>query len=241
MYRLLKNTFPAIKTNYRDIISIIGYNDNLRFQAITYRKYDKNIILGLESDSPYWKKAINDNWVPGKNLFEIDEAVDISSMMIVSYPRNTEKIIIDEYVKYFDTGDTLCLTDSYSLLQREHFDLLIPSSIDIMLLTPIELREKTDIIVAKYQDYSGLLDGKIDMLAQYIDADRIQYTTFMNHYMMLHTSIYNKQILQQPQKSINDIDVSTFILTEYYAFIKYAYYNNISIDSYLFNIKNNLF
>jgi ketol-acid reductoisomerase len=34
-----------------------------------------NIVVGVRKDGTSWKQAQEDGWVPGKNLFEIDEAI----------------------------------------------------------------------------------------------------------------------------------------------------------------------
>jgi hypothetical protein len=34
-----------------------------------------NVIVGVRKDGASWKDAIQDGWVPGKNLFEVEEAI----------------------------------------------------------------------------------------------------------------------------------------------------------------------
>jgi len=34
-----------------------------------------NIIVGVRKDGTSWKQAQEDGWVPGKNLFEVEEAI----------------------------------------------------------------------------------------------------------------------------------------------------------------------
>jgi ketol-acid reductoisomerase len=34
-----------------------------------------NIIIGVRKDGASWKQAQEDGWVPGKNLFEVEEAI----------------------------------------------------------------------------------------------------------------------------------------------------------------------
>lgn len=34
-----------------------------------------NVIVGVRKDGTSWKEAEADGWVPGKNLFDIDEAI----------------------------------------------------------------------------------------------------------------------------------------------------------------------
>jgi Acetohydroxy acid isomeroreductase, NADPH-binding domain len=34
-----------------------------------------NVIVGVRKDGTSWKQAMEDGWVPGKNLFEVEEAI----------------------------------------------------------------------------------------------------------------------------------------------------------------------
>ena len=34
-----------------------------------------NIVVGVRKDGTSWKQALEDGWVPGKNLFEVEEAI----------------------------------------------------------------------------------------------------------------------------------------------------------------------
>ena len=34
-----------------------------------------NIIVGVRKDGASWKQAQEDGWVPGKNLFDVEEAI----------------------------------------------------------------------------------------------------------------------------------------------------------------------
>jgi len=34
-----------------------------------------NVIIGVRKDGTSWKQAQEDGWVPGKNLFEVEEAI----------------------------------------------------------------------------------------------------------------------------------------------------------------------
>ena len=41
-----------------------------------------NVIVGVRKDGASWKDAIQDGWVPGKNLFEVDEAIQKGSIIM---------------------------------------------------------------------------------------------------------------------------------------------------------------
>ena len=75
----IKNNFP--KTFVDDVlenktITTLGYGPQAMSQSLNLRDNGYNVILGIrKSDNPKrsWMKAIQDKWIPDKNLFEIDE------------------------------------------------------------------------------------------------------------------------------------------------------------------------
>jgi len=44
-------------------------------QGLNARDNGLNIIVGVRKDGASWKQAQEDGWVPGKNLFEVEEAI----------------------------------------------------------------------------------------------------------------------------------------------------------------------
>jgi ketol-acid reductoisomerase len=41
-----------------------------------------NVIVGVRKDGASWKEAQQDGWVPGKNLFDIDEAINKGTIVM---------------------------------------------------------------------------------------------------------------------------------------------------------------
>lgn len=41
-----------------------------------------NVIIGVRKNGASWKEAVQDGWVPGKNLFEVDEAISKGTIIM---------------------------------------------------------------------------------------------------------------------------------------------------------------
>lgn len=41
-----------------------------------------NVIIGVRKDGASWKEAQQDGWVPGTNLFEVDEAIQKGTVIM---------------------------------------------------------------------------------------------------------------------------------------------------------------
>jgi hypothetical protein len=41
-----------------------------------------NVIVGVRKNGASWKEAEQDGWIPGKNLFEVDEAISKGTIIM---------------------------------------------------------------------------------------------------------------------------------------------------------------
>ena len=58
-----------------DTLALIGYGSQGHGQGLNLRDNGLNVIIGVRKNGKSWEDAIQDGWVPGKNLFEVDEAI----------------------------------------------------------------------------------------------------------------------------------------------------------------------
>ena len=77
----------ARKILKNEVIAIIGYGVQGPAQALNLKDNGFNVIVGqAKSIKKDWDRAVKDGWVPGKTLFDIDEAADKGTIiqMLVS-------------------------------------------------------------------------------------------------------------------------------------------------------------
>ncbi|KAK4994018.1 Acetolactate synthase, mitochondrial, partial [Elasticomyces elasticus] len=58
-----------------DTLALIGYGSQGHGQGLNLRDNGLNVIIGVRKNGASWKEAQEDGWVPGTNLFEMDEAI----------------------------------------------------------------------------------------------------------------------------------------------------------------------
>src|SRR6516164_9439398 len=58
-----------------ETIAIIGYGVQGPAQALNLRDNGFNVIVGQRKGKRSWQRALKDGWVPGKTLFQVEEAV----------------------------------------------------------------------------------------------------------------------------------------------------------------------
>lgn len=58
-----------------DTLALIGYGSQGHGQGLNLRDNGLNVIVGVRKDGASWKEAVADGWVPGKNLFDVSDAI----------------------------------------------------------------------------------------------------------------------------------------------------------------------
>src|SRR6058998_154682 len=72
-----RDEFPLAKAQQvlkNEVVAVIGYGVQGPGQALNLKDNGFNVIIGQRKNSKTWDKAVADGWVPGKTLFEIEEA-----------------------------------------------------------------------------------------------------------------------------------------------------------------------
>lgn len=65
-----------------DTFALIGYGSQGHGQGLNLRDNGLNVIIGVRKNGKSWQDAVQDGWVPGKNLFEVDEAISRGTIVM---------------------------------------------------------------------------------------------------------------------------------------------------------------
>ncbi|HEX3007533.1 MAG TPA: NAD(P)-binding domain-containing protein, partial [Bacteroidales bacterium] len=74
---MTREEFPLSKAQEvlkNETVAVIGYGVQGPGQALNLRDNGINVIVGQRRPSKTWDKAVADGFVPGKTLFDIEEA-----------------------------------------------------------------------------------------------------------------------------------------------------------------------
>jgi len=171
-----------------DVLAMIGYGSQGHGQGLNARDNGLNIIVGVRKDGQSWKDAIEDGWVPGKNLFEVDEAITkgtiIMNLLSDAAQSETWPAIKPQLTK----GKTLYFSHGFSPVFKELTKVDVPTDIDVILCAPKGsgrtvrslFREGRGInaSVAILQDVTGKAEEKVVALGVAVGAGYLYKTTF---------------------------------------------------------------
>ena len=117
------------------VTTILGYGPQGRGQGLNMRDQGFNVILGLRVGAS-WNKALDDGWVAGKNLFEIEEATkkgDIIQFLlsdagqIQAWPSVKSNLV---------EGDTLYFSHGFGIVFHSETNIIPPKNVNVVLVAP---------------------------------------------------------------------------------------------------------
>jgi ketol-acid reductoisomerase len=134
-----REEFPLEKAREvlkNETIAVIGYGVQGPGQALNLKDNGFNVIVGQRKGSKTWDKAVADGWVPGKTLFEIDEAC--SKGTIIQYLlSDAAQIQMWPTIKpHLTKGKTLYFSHGFGVTYKEKTGIIPPADIDVILVAP---------------------------------------------------------------------------------------------------------
>src|SRR5882762_4721768 len=115
-----------------ETLAIIGYGVQGPAQALNLRDNGFNVIIGQRTKD----RAIRDGWVPGKTLFEIDEAVRRGSIILYLVSDAAQRALWPVVKANLKPGSALCFSHGFSITYSKHTGVVPPRNVDVILAAP---------------------------------------------------------------------------------------------------------
>lgn len=168
-------------------ISVVGYGPQGRGQALNLRDNGFNVNLGLRSGKSY-QQALEDNWIPGENLFSIEESVDRSNIIQYLLSDAGQVSQWNNIYPYLSENKVLYFSHGFGIVYSDKTEIKPPENIDVVLVAPkgsgLTVREKfiegkgINASYAIHQNYSGNAYEICKSLAFSIGCGYLFETTF---------------------------------------------------------------
>ena len=117
-------------------IAIIGYGVQGPAQALNSRDNGLNIIIGQRKDSATWEKAVTDGWVPGKTLFDIEEAAQKGTIICYLLSDAAQIQVWPTIAKHLTKGKTLCFSHGFAIAYSDKTKIVPPTDVNVVLVAP---------------------------------------------------------------------------------------------------------
>src|SRR5579864_2088550 len=115
-----------------ETLAIIGYGVQGPAQALNLRDNGFNVIVGQRSK----ERAIKDGWVPGKTLFDIDEAVRRGTIVQLLVSDAAQREIWPVVKANLKPGAALCFSHGFSIAYSKQTGVIPPKNVDVILVAP---------------------------------------------------------------------------------------------------------
>lgn len=186
-----REEFPLSKAQEvlkNETVAVLGYGVQGPGQALNLKDNGINVIVGQRRESPTWDKAVKDGWVPGENLFPLEEAAEKGTVIQYLLSDAAQKAFWPTLQKYLTPGKTLYFSHGFSVTYKEQTGVVPPEGIDVVLVAPkgsgTTVRRNfldgsgINSSYAVFQDVSGQAEEKCKALGIAIGSGYLFPTTF---------------------------------------------------------------
>lgn len=134
-----REEFPlskALEVLKNETIAVIGYGVQGPGQALNLKDNGFNVIVGQRKNSKTWDKAIADGWVPGKTLFEIEEACQKGTIIQYLLSDAAQIANWETVKKHLTPGKALYFSHGFAVTYKERTGIVPPANVDVILVAP---------------------------------------------------------------------------------------------------------
>jgi len=118
-------------------IAVLGYGVQGPAQSLNLRDNGFNVIVGqakaFEKD---WNRAVEEGWVPGETLFEIEEAARRGTIIKMLVSDAAQSIIWPTVKKNLNPGDALYFSHGFSIVYKDQTGVVPPDNVDVIMVAP---------------------------------------------------------------------------------------------------------
>ncbi len=137
---ITRKDFPMARSRKvlrNETIAIIGYGVQGPAQGLNLKDNGFRVIVGqAKSFKRDWDRAVKDGWVPGKTLFDIEEAVRRGTMIQMLVSDAAQKQIWPVVKKNLAPGKALYFSHGFSIVYGSQTGVVPPKDVDVIMVAP---------------------------------------------------------------------------------------------------------
>ena len=137
---VMRKEFPLTKARKvlkDETIAIIGYGVQGPAQALNLKDNGFNVIVGqAKSFRRDYNRAKKDGWVPGKTLFDVEEAAQKATVLMYLVSDAGQRILWPRLKKCLNPGDALFFSHGFSIVYKDQTRVIPPEDVDVIMVAP---------------------------------------------------------------------------------------------------------
>ncbi len=119
-----------------EVVAVIGYGVQGPGQALNQRDNGIKVIVGQRKNSKSWNKAIQDGFVEGKTLFEIEEALEKGTIICYLLSDAAQIALWPTVKKHLTPGKALYFSHGFGITYNDQTGIVPPKDVDVFLVAP---------------------------------------------------------------------------------------------------------
>lgn len=171
-----------------DTLALIGYGSQGHGQGLNLRDQGLNVIVGVRKNGASWKEAVQDGWVEGKNLFDVNTAIEKGTVIMNLLSDAAQSETWPAIKPLITKGKTLYFSHGFSPVFKDLTKVDVPKDVDVILVAPkgsgrtvrTLFREGRGInsSIAVYQNVTGQAKEKAIAMGVAVGSGYLYETTF---------------------------------------------------------------
>jgi ketol-acid reductoisomerase len=137
---ITRKEFPIAKARQvlkNETIAIIGYGVQGPAQSLNLRDNGFKVIIGQAPQFKRdWDRAVKDGWVPGKTLFDMEEATRRGTIIQMLVSDAAQRAIWPVIKKNLKPGAALYFSHGFSIAYKQQTGVVPPKNVDVIMVAP---------------------------------------------------------------------------------------------------------
>jgi ketol-acid reductoisomerase len=137
---VIRKEFPMARARRvlkKETIAIIGYGVQGPAQALNLKDNGFKVIIGqAKAFRKDWDRARKDGWVPGKTLFDIEEAARRGTVIQFLVTDAAQRMLWPKIKKCLNPGDALYFSHGFSIVYKDQTRVVPPKDVDVIMVAP---------------------------------------------------------------------------------------------------------
>jgi ketol-acid reductoisomerase len=134
-----RDEFPLSKAQEvlkDEVVAVIGYGVQGPGQALNLKDNGIKVIVGQRKPSKSWDKAVEDGFVEGETLFEIEDALEKGTIICYLLSDAAQISVWPTVEKYLTPGKALYFSHGFGVTYKDRTNIIPPKDVDVILVAP---------------------------------------------------------------------------------------------------------
>jgi ketol-acid reductoisomerase len=173
-----------------ETVAVLGYGVQGPAQALNMRDNGIPVIVGQREGGERWERAVQDDFVPGKTLFSLEEAAERGTIIQYLISDAGQMAAWPRIKPCLKEGDALYFSHGFSIVYRDQTGVVPPENVDVILVAPkgsgrsvrLNFLDGSGINAsyAVFQDFTGRAEERTLAVGIGVGSGYLFSTTFKN-------------------------------------------------------------